>query len=76
MYLARREFGKPPRIYQLFGTESTPQAWLFDGRHPETGLPTTAAMRADVFNGVAAIGTTRGEAVANMRIAEEAAQYA
>lgn len=76
MYLARREFGKPPRIYQIFGAEDPPRAWLFDGRHPETGLTTSAAMNANVFNGVAATGLTRGEAAANMRLAEEAAQYA
>lgn len=76
MYLARRETGKALRVYRNCGAERIPRAWLFDGRHPETGLPTSAAMSANVFSGVSATGNTYSEAVANLHLAEEAALHA
>ncbi len=76
MYLARREAGKVLRVYPLHTLEREPRAWIFDGRHPETTLPTSAAMNAHVFNGCAATGYTRGEAVTNLHTIEEQAIHA
>lgn len=75
MFLARREFGKALRVYPL-KTSSIPAAWLYDGRHPETGLPTSAALSSFTFGGVAATGFNRSEAIANLQLAEEAAKHA
>jgi hypothetical protein len=77
MFLARREIGKALRLYPL-KTNDEPTAWKFDCIHPENGhkIPTDAALRAGSYEGVAATGHTRSEALANLQIAEEAAKHA
>jgi hypothetical protein len=71
MFLARREEGQRLYVYPL-REASGPCAWPFDGRHPETGLTTSAAMSLGLFNGIAATGETRAAAIQNLEIAEQA----
>jgi hypothetical protein len=69
MFLARREAGKFARVYPL-KTNVPPCAWPFDGRHPETGLPTSAAMGENLFCGVCAVHHTRSAAMELLELAE------
>jgi hypothetical protein len=71
MYLARREFGKVRRVYPL-RTTGQPCAWPFNPVNYTGAELTPAALAAGSHGGIAATGRTRGEACANLALAEEA----
>ncbi len=71
MFLARREFGKIPRVYAIRGAHR-PQAWPFVPANPETGKYTQASLNAGTGPGICATGDTRAAALENLYAAEEA----
>lgn len=68
MYLARREFGKQLRVYQL-KTVDAPVGWFFDPWENPNGWRVNPAI---CEQGAAATGSTRSEAIANLQLLEDA----